>query len=386
MKIGHYYDAIDLYRKEKIVYAHFLTPHRVLSTCRANGGLREDLQFLFNHQSCEPSKHLDTDLCEVAVADPQRYHKRISDKAEIDPSKSAGLGTAANMRNAAIVVTEFQGLQVLAVSTAGVASNASRAGDPASYYQSDEGSIIISGALPKAGTINTLIFLSQEFTPGALLVAATVATEAKTALLHELSIPSRYSQGIATGTGTDQIGIACQLGTSTAHTDANKHSKAGELIAQTVRESLQEALNLQCGMTPDNRRSAAALLQRFGETQDSFTTGVLSYLEEPRQSLFRHNFQSANHDPVTVAAVQALIHLHDQITWGILPKSCIHEILLTYAAHIAKTLSQKPIQLEIFTAELNPLPITLEPRHFLTLIHKAFAIGFARKWEDRFED
>ncbi len=386
MKIGHYYDAIDLFRKEKIVYAHFLKPHRVLSTCRCNGGLREDLDYLYNHQSCEPSNHTGTDLCEVAVADPQRYHQRIANKAEIDPTRSAGLGTAANMHNSATARHTFKGLEIIAVTTAGVGTNASRAGDPASYYQSEEGAVIIKGELPKPGTINTLLFLSQEFTPGALLVAATVATEAKSALLQELSAPSRYGSGIATGTGTDQIGIACQVGTDLVHTDANKHSKAGELIALAVRESLQEALNLQCGLTPDNRRSTIALLQRFGETQGTFINGISNALEEPHKQLFKDNFLSANHDPIAVAATQALIHLRDQIVWGILPQSCIHDILLTYAAHIAKTISQKEIPLENFAAELNRLPISIDNDKFLTLIHKAFALGFKHKWDNRFQD
>lgn len=386
MKIGHYYDALDLHRKEKIVYAQFLKPHRVLSTCRCNGGLREDLEFLYNHQSCEPSNHTGTDLCEVAVGDPQRYHKRITSKAGIDPPKSAGLGTAANMRNACVATASFQDLEVVAVSTAGVGGNASRAGDPAAYYQSAKGPVTIKGECPMAGTINTLLFVSQELTPGAMLAAATVATETKAALLQELSIPSRYANGIATGTGTDQLGIASQTRTPIVHVDANKHSKTGELIAHAVRQSLQDALNLQGGMTPDNRRSTIALLQRFGETQESFIQGVVSHLDESKQALFRHNFLSSNHDPLAVAATQALVHLRDQIAWGVLPQSCIHEILLNYASHIAKIISQKEIALSAFSHELGDLNLSTANDRFLTLIHKAFAIGFSRKWEGRFED
>jgi hypothetical protein len=73
MKLDSFYKGIDLYRKEKIVYAHFLKPHRTLTTCRNNGGVRENLNYLINHQACEPSKHTGTDLCEVITKDPARY-------------------------------------------------------------------------------------------------------------------------------------------------------------------------------------------------------------------------------------------------------------------------------------------------------------------------
>ena len=57
MLLGTYYDGVELHRDDKILYARFLTPHRVISTCSAAGGLRDDLEYLYNHQSCEPSGH-----------------------------------------------------------------------------------------------------------------------------------------------------------------------------------------------------------------------------------------------------------------------------------------------------------------------------------------
>ncbi|MDQ8187531.1 adenosylcobinamide amidohydrolase [Pelagicoccus sp. SDUM812002] len=386
MKIGEYYDAVNVFRAEKIVYALFLKPHRVLSTCRLNGGLREDLDYLYNHQSCEPRAHTGTDLCQVAVKEPERYQKRIASKAGIDFAKSASLGTAANVNNAAFAVEKYMGLEVVAITTAGVGGNGGRAGDPASYYASEQGTVIFDRPPPQAGTINTMLLINQELSNGALVAASTMMTEAKSSVLQELMAPSRYSEGIATGTGTDQIGIACLMGTSIQHTDANKHSKLGELIGLAVRRSLFDALNLQSGLTPDSRRSSVAQLQRFGETQDSFIRSIKEQLEADARALFEANFLSANHDPVTVAAVQALVHVRDQFVWGVSPLTCIHEIMISHAALIASAVGGREIGREEMQERLRDYVTSLESASLLELIHRSFAIGYTMKWSGRFED
>ena len=53
MLIDTLYDGVELHREEKIIYARFLRPHHVLSTCWMAGGLRRDLNYIYNHQSCE---------------------------------------------------------------------------------------------------------------------------------------------------------------------------------------------------------------------------------------------------------------------------------------------------------------------------------------------
>ena len=55
MLIRTFYSGIEVHRDEKIIVVKFLVPHRVISTCRANGGLRDDLDLIYNHQSCEPN-------------------------------------------------------------------------------------------------------------------------------------------------------------------------------------------------------------------------------------------------------------------------------------------------------------------------------------------
>ena len=57
MILGTYYKGVEIHREERIIYARFLVPHRVISTCPAAGGVRDDLDYLYNHQSCEPVSH-----------------------------------------------------------------------------------------------------------------------------------------------------------------------------------------------------------------------------------------------------------------------------------------------------------------------------------------
>jgi len=356
----------------------------VLSTCRAAGGLREDLELLYNHQSCEPRKHLNTDLCEVAVKSPQAYRARICEKAGINPEKASGMGTAANMNNAAIAEESHEGLEVLAITTAGVGGNGGRAGDPASYYQTEQGTCMVGKPVPPAGTINSLLFINQELTPGAMVVAATLMAEAKASLLQELGAASRYSGGIATGTGTDQVIIASQLGTKIVHTDSNKHSKLGELIGKAVRRSLQEALILQSGMSPKFRCSVIAQLQRFGELQERFISAVRSQLSEEDGELFENNFLSANHDPVTVSAVLACCHIMDQVKWGVLPETCLPDMLVPLLVQVTRAVSGKQIDPEQFIEAVETRGLGIQSDHFTQLIHTAYALGYSKKWADRF--
>ena len=46
-----------LVRNGRFVVAELLVPHRVISTSAKNGGQREGLRYLVNHQSCEGTDH-----------------------------------------------------------------------------------------------------------------------------------------------------------------------------------------------------------------------------------------------------------------------------------------------------------------------------------------
>ena len=53
----HENDHYKIQRNGRFLCATLKRPHRVLSNCHVNGGLREDLTHICNHQSSEGSGH-----------------------------------------------------------------------------------------------------------------------------------------------------------------------------------------------------------------------------------------------------------------------------------------------------------------------------------------
>ncbi len=382
MLLGRFYDGLEIHREEKIVYGKFLVPHRVISTCGAAGGLRDDLACVYNHQSCEPAGHVRSHHG-IMMRRPLAYRAVIACRHSLPPEQCATLGTAANMRYASIRHASFRELEVVAVCTGGVEANAGRAGDPAVVYEKDGVFERIAMHEPvEHGTINTLLFINMELTPGAMVRTVMTATEAKTAALQELAVGSRYSDGLATGTGTDQIGVASRLGTGIPLTGAGKHCVLGELIGKTVREAVCETLSLQNELTPENQRSSVAHLQRFGVTAESLLEGVRAKLDGDDGELLAKNFIGIERDPFVATAVAALVHLRDKLAWGILPASCAPEIWAAYGAQVAAAVSGDYARMPVYREALAQEGYPFGNGGMVCLVAHAMALGFSEKWPE----
>ena len=380
MLIGEY-DGIEIHRKEKIIYVNFLVQHRVISTCSVNGGLRDDLEGIANHQLCEPLGH-DKKGLKVITESPVDYLKSVCEKHGLSPEKRALLGTAANMNYAVVESQKYRGLMVVAISTGGVKTNAGRAGDPATIYEKDGKFISTKGEVDEPhGTINTIIIINMELTHGAMVRSLITASEAKAAALQELAVNSRYSCGLATGTGTDQVGIASRLTGEIPLTGAGKHTKLGELIGLTVKNSIKETLALQDSLTPQSQRSAKVHLERFGIDKESMIEKICSFLDEEESKLLQKNFATINNDSVAVAAASALVHLRDKIEWGILPENCLPEIFSSYGAQLSASISGKFERVGYYRESLSHEQMGICNQTFTNFICKSFALGFREKWE-----
>ncbi|MGI6639399.1 MAG: adenosylcobinamide amidohydrolase [Desulfobulbus sp.] len=381
MLLSTLYEGVELHRQDKILFARFLVPHSVVSTCRVAGGLREDISCLYNHQSCEPAGG---HCCHafLAARDPLAYRDQICKRHDLPAKSCATLGTAANMHNAAIVKETFSDLRVVAVCTGGVEGNAGRVGDPASVVETEHGFERLPQVqeAPAQGTINTMLFISKPLIAGAMVRAIMTATEAKCAALQELAVGSRYSEGLATGTGTDQIGVAAIREGGKPLTSAGKHAKLGELIGRAVYAAIKETLALQNGLTPAGQCSVEAHLRRFGTDADRLCRGVCQFLGEEEQALFMANFLAIERDPLTVAAVVALVHLKDKTGWGVLPQSCWKETASTFAAQISTAVSGHGEELEQYRNMLARQMPGTDTADFLQLVYQAMALGFQQKW------
>jgi ABC-type Fe3+-hydroxamate transport system substrate-binding protein/adenosylcobinamide amidohydrolase len=151
-----------------------------------------------------------------------------------EPHKTSLLFTGAKMDNLSIRKQQFKDMIVYAFVTAGVESNAMRAG-------------IDEGAFYEPGTINVLILTNMELTPRAMTRSVISATEAKTEALQDLDVRSSYTRSAqATGTGTDNIIVV--EGRGRRIDSAGGHSKLGELVAKVVYAGVREALAKQNGL------------------------------------------------------------------------------------------------------------------------------------------
>ncbi|MCB2188023.1 MAG: adenosylcobinamide amidohydrolase [Deltaproteobacteria bacterium] len=380
MKLGSFYEGLEISREDKIIIAKFLKPHVVLSTCRAAGGLRRDINYLFNHQACEPHGH-HAGLPASAYENPEIYRDYIASRAGLPGPECATLGTAANMHNAALVKESFRRHTVVALATGGVESNAGRVGDPAALYEEEGLHLNLDqDAPPGHGTINIMVFFSQELDPGALTRSIVTITEAKTSVLQELGAPSRYSSGLATGTGTDQVAVACLRDTGPPLTGAGKHTKLGELLGRAVRRAVFETLAAQNQLTPRGQGSAWVHLERFGLGREQLCRRVAARLEEGLAQLWQDNFGEQDRDAPTVAAVAALAHLKDKLDWGVLPQTCVPEIFGAYGAQIAAAISGRYELFSRFRQELAPAAPGLDLAALEELAVGALALGFREKW------
>ncbi len=382
MKLATYYDGVTIHRRDKMIYGELLKPHLVISTCRAAGGLQRGMRYVLNHQSCEPKDH----TRKLDYRDVQGYRKAFCEVIDLPPEQTVTMGTAANMHHAALVHKTFRDLEVLAVVTGGVEGNSGRAGDPASVFEKEDGFESLADfqqAAEKPGTINIMVFISRPLTDAAITRSIMTATEAKSAALQELNVNSRYSDSLATGTGTDQIIIAAQDPPDETYrlTWAGKHSKLGELIGVTVKEAVKETLARQNTITPGGQCDAKIHLERFGCTRQSMLEGICTHLDEDQAAVLRNNFAAINRDPVVVAGVAAMVHLRDKFSWSIFPFTCWQEIMGAAAAQLACSVSEKYGKMAAYRDTLEERLGHRDNPAFLELCWKAMALGFTDKWD-----
>ncbi len=377
VKIDSFYNGVTLFRRKKALIAQFLCPHLVISTSLAAGGIQRGMEYAVNSQICEGTNH----NRDINYRDMQAFRRFVCEPLGLPPKTTVLMATAANMHHAAIGYKNFEGLEVVAVATGGVETNAGRAGDPASVLETAEGFVRLDAdGRRQQGTINIMLLISNPLTEAALTRAIVTATEAKTAALQELAINSRYSSGLATGTGTDQIIIAAAEPQQDLYplSWAGKHGKLGELIGRAVIAAVKKTLARQNGITPGGQCAAKIHLERFGCDTASMKEGICSYLPEKTAQLLRQNFQAINHDPLVVAAVAALAHLQDKSRWGILPQSCLAEILGAGAAQLACSIGGRYDKMALYRQQLGEE----SAGDFLSLCWRAFSLGFADKWPE----
>ncbi len=303
MTIYSFKNGDTLRKYNEALVACFSERRKVLGTAPLNGGRQDGLKWIFNHGG-EFSGEMRAPSYEEHVA-------AIAGELGLDPRLSSGMSTAASMDNASIKTLEYGEMSVTAVVTGGIDVNAGRVGDIALWHE-DEGRFKFV-----AGTINILLFIDADLTEGALARSLVTCTEAKTAALQELLVPSRYSSGIATGSGTDGTIIVANPLSPTRLTEAGKHFKLGEMIGRAVIPAVKEALFLETGLCANRQMDVFSRMGRFGATKDALAERALR--KGVAYERFSERIGKIARDEGLVSLTSLYAHILDQLSWGMLP-------------------------------------------------------------------
>jgi adenosylcobinamide amidohydrolase len=365
-------DLFALRRSGRFLVADLGAPHRVVSTSVRHGGQIDHLKHFLNHQSCEGAAHLERHTL-MTEGGLDAYHDVACREAGLPAGETAMMGTAANMNYVAIAQEAHDGVVVTAAVTAGVEGNATVAGEPAHWRESEAG---IEKVPAYAGTINTMLFVNRPLTPAALARVVVTMTEGKTAALQRLAVPSKRHVDLATGTGTDQFCIAVPLIGVRPLTSASTHMKLGELIGVAVRESTMEALRWQNGLEASYTRGVFHALGRYGVVEATFLQDIAPYLNTADLQLLTKNIKSAMYEPLVGTAAHALAAVCDRVRFGTVPASVAPDAKAQHAAVLAANLAAQVHRWSEFRSLLRPHA----NGEIKELALRALALGWAGKW------
>jgi adenosylcobinamide hydrolase len=293
----------NIYCQDDTIIVHFLAPRKVLSTAVYNGGYREDLQGILNHHSSGENKGM---TFEIYKQEMQELIKKFG----YNPALISAMGTGVPMKNAVIAKEKYKDVTVTAIVTAGIAGNSGRIGDPAHFEGFSHKEI-----MPAPGTINIILLIDSDMNGGVMARSLVTATEAKTAALQELIIGSKYSSGLATGTGTDQMIIIANPQSEIVVQDTGKHNKIGELIGRVVKKAVKRAIFKHNGIDEKVQHSFLRRAERFSITKDSLFYNSVKKLSKPN---FDSILNKIDKDDFFVVETSLYFYLLDQYSWKLL--------------------------------------------------------------------
>lgn len=322
-----------VHRDGAFIVAELAAARKVLSTSPANGGYREDLRQIFNY-NCMYQRQEPFEIKDDSYAS---FMTSVAEQAGLDVEHCAGLSTSADMKNAAVVSLHYKDISVTAIVTAGVDVNGGRVGEKADWYETEGNFIKVDG------TVNIFLFINADLSKGAMVRSVITTTEAKTAVLQELLVPSCYSCDFATGSGTDGIIVVADPSSPVKLTEAGKHYKLGELIGKSVMEAVRQALYRQTGLCADQQFDIFKRIGRFGLTEQHLWDIAVEQGIAPNEISSR--LKLLVEDKKLVIYTSLFAHLLDQLRWRMIPVASAAdvaaELLVQLGSEDIKTKTKK---------------------------------------------
>ena len=189
-----------------------------------------------------------------------------------------------------------------------------------------------------------MLFIDADLPPGTLARTLVTCTEAKVAALQELMADSRYSSGLATGSGTDQTILVANPESQLCLDDAGKHSKLGELIGCTVIAAVKSGMAKQHGLTAHRQHDLLRRLRRFGVTEETIWNAYERLF--PDETVPKKKFLAALRtlcvsSPLLTEGV-LYIHLLDERLWGLLEEKETRDAALRIFRELALSYGLTP--------------------------------------------
>ena len=314
-------DDDEVFYLKDTILINFGVNRNGISTSKLNPGTNDAYKSVFN-------QHLSQDKIDyLENHDVRDYLINECGLLNVDYNYSTGFVTLAEMKNVSIVSKKFKSIEVTALVTAGVRTNASRAGDPSSYWE-DNGHFHF-------GTINIILLTNVFLDESALAEALMTVTEAKSVALNELKIPSQYSNGYATGTGTDGVVIFSNANSDNKLTNAGKHSKLGELIGNAVIEAIFKAIKKQVWITNESQSNVLVRLNRYSldinEFYDSLDCDKFEFIRQLRIDAKKQD---------NVAITTSVLNLIDEVENNLIEREDAYSL----ASQIKEKSSSHPIR------------------------------------------
>ena len=316
----------------KTLIVDFNRPMSVVSTLE---GKRNGIESVGNHYSPPPCWGIEH------KSGLKGIRKRIYQVIGKPEKTTSFLFTGADMDNLAVKREKFKDMEVCALVTAGVKSNAVRmCTDKGRFYE--------------PATINIIILPNMTLTPRAMTRAIISATEAKTAALMDLDIRSSYSSLLhqATGTGTDNILVV--QGTGVEIDNSGGHSKLGELIATTVYHGVQEAICKQNKITASRN-----IFQRLMERNISIYRLISGMTCEciAKQSALLGAVEDILLDPRYSGFIESALVLSDNYEKGLVKDLSTYEL---WCRLIAEDIAGKKIERMKDLVFMDDMPVVLK--------------------------
>ncbi len=264
---------------------------RVLSTSPLGGGVRDDLRYIFNYDELPPGAK----WCKMKAKTYEAHLKVVSEELGLDPKVTTGLSTTVQMYNSALKQKRYHGAQITVICTAGLDINAARAGELAGF---DE---VTYTPDCHQGTVNLFLFADLNLLEGTMARLLMTMTEAKSAAIQELNIRSNFSDGLATGSGTDGIVVVCSPDAEVCLSNAGPHAKFGEIVSGLVKAALKEALFKQTGLDEKRQCGLEARLKGYGLEKWLVENGL-------------SNMSNTQAVPLVLMALRLL----EEVQWGLL--------------------------------------------------------------------